>query len=231
MNCSKTVSGSTFDSFSKKSFLRNWTLRAAVFAGLAFLSPILSFATPTPPSPDLTTENAPDIPATSEEIDRAKQIEITTPPPVRLRTDRSRNYFYHYRQALSFHGGLSSNIESFNSASSTMGFQYRFSLTQGNRVEVGADLLTSGTGLIHASRFHFLDDDRFRFFYKYGLEVRVIPSEELVTFLKLVNWRARLASGFEWNTWDSIGLRLDLEAHIGTSDRTLVAIAGLAYSF
>ncbi len=202
---------------------------------IAFLILMLFVATThastPPPSPDLTVEQKTDAPPTPEEIGRANQIEITTPPPVRLKVDRSHDYFYHYRQALSFHGGIGANLSDIANPSSTIGFQYRFSFPENGRSEAGADLLASGTGLIHASRFHFLDDARFRFFYKYGLEVRVVPSEELVTLLKLANWRARLAGGFEWNTWGSIGLRMDLEAHIGTSDRTLTALAGLAYSF
>ena len=212
--------------------LKKCLISLAFASGLATATcPGLAGASTPPPAPDLTTELKAEEPATAEELKRAQQVEITTPPPARLRMDHTQDYFYHYRQALSFHGGVSSNLADPANLSSTVGFQYRFSYPQQNRAEVGADLLTSGTGLIHASRFHFLDDSRFRFFYKYGLEIRVVPSEELVTFLKLVNWRARLAGGFEWNTWGSVGIRLAFEAHIGTTERTLTALGGLAYSF
>lgn len=187
-------------------------------------------ATP-PPAPDLTLEKTADPPATPEEIQRAHEVEITEPPPTRLRVDTSREYFYKYRQALSFHGGLTSEIRDIASPASTIGFQYRFQFPENGRSEIGADLLTSGNGLIHASRFFFLDDSRFRLFYKYGLEVRVVPSEELVTFLKLANWRVRMAAGFEWNTWQAIGIRMDLEAHVGVNEQFISALLGAAYSF
>lgn len=187
-------------------------------------------ATP-PPAPDLTFKRTEDPPATPEEIQRAHDVKITEPPPNRVRVDTSRDYFYKYRQALSLHGGLISEVRDIASPTSAIGFQYRFQFPENGRSEIGADLVTSGNGLVHASKFYFLEDSRFRFFYKYGLEVRVVPSEELVTFLKLANWRVRLASGFEWNTWQAIGIRLDLEAHVGVNEQFISTLLGAAYSF
>lgn len=200
-------------------------LATAVFIS----SPAL--AVTSPPALDLSENEEPSTAATPEEINRSHQVELTQPPPVRISTQESDDYYYHYRQALSLHGGLSANISDFQNPQSIIGFQYRFAYPENGRSEVGADLLTSGSGLLHASRFFFSEDGRFRFFYKYGVELRVIPSEELVTFLKLVNWRARIAGGLEWNAWNSVGLRLDLEAHIGTSERFLTLLTGFAYSY
>jgi hypothetical protein len=186
----------------------------------------------TPPTEaDLTTTSDSDPPPTSDQIQRSKEIEITVPPPIKLKVDRNEAYFYRYRQALSFHGGLSGDVRQIQSLASTIGFQYRFEFPENGRSEIGADLLTSGTGLLHASRFYFFDDSRTRLFVKYGMEIRIVPSEELVTFLKLENWRTRFAAGLEWNAWQAFAIRLDLEVHLGVHEQKVSALTGLSYSF
>lgn len=187
-------------------------------------------AATTPPTPDFNTpkENLP--PATAEEIDRARQVQITEPPPLKIHV-QERDYFYPYRQALTVRGGALIDSNQTNTLGSNMGFLYRFPFDNSQRIEVGADLLNEGVGVLHASRFFFTDDDRFRWLYKYGIGIRVVPSQQLVTFLKLANWQARAGGGFDWTISNPYSLRVDVEAAISSEKISAIASFGLAYGW
>jgi hypothetical protein len=186
-------------------------------------------ATP-PPSPDLTEPTDKSPPATAEEIDRARQVELTE-PPARKETIRESDYFYQYRQTLMVRGGVLMDFNQTDTLGSDFGFQYRFPFRNSQRIEVGADLLNEGAGILHAARFHSLDDSRMRWFYKYGLGIRVVPSQQLVTFLKLGNWQARISGGLEWTIEDPFSLRFDIEGTISSEKLTAISTIGVTYGW
>jgi len=204
---------------------RWWTLLSVVL----LLSSQVFAATP-PPSPDLTESEDISPPATAEELDRARQVQLTPPPAIR-KTVREVDYFYRYRQSLLIRGGALIDFNQTNTLGSNLGFQYRFPFNNSKRIELGADLLNEGAGVLHASRFHFFDDSRRRWFYKYGAGIRVVPSQQLVTFLKLANWQARLGGGIEWTVADPYSIRFDLECAASTEKLTTISTIGAAYSW
>lgn len=193
------------------------------------LSSQASAATP-PTSPDLDDHHDRSPPATAEELDRARQVQLT-PPPVKKESAREDDYFYRYRQSLMFRGGALVDSNQTNMLGSNIGFQYRFPFDISRRFEIGADLLNEGAGVLHASQFQFSDDSRLRWFSKYGVGIRVIPSQQLVTFLKLANWQARLGGGSEWTVIDPFSLRLEVEGAISTEKLTVIATVGFAYGW
>lgn len=190
----------------------------------------VSVAATPPPSPDLTESTDKSPPATPEEIDRARQVELTEPPPIQ-ETARESDYFYQYRQGLLVRGGLLLDFNQADTLGSDFGFQYRFPFRNSQRLEIGADLLNEGVGILHAARFHFLDDSRMRWFYKYGLGIRIVPAQQLVTFLKLANWQARIGGGLEWTIEDPFSIRLDLESTFSTEKLTAISTIGVTYGW
>jgi hypothetical protein len=194
------------------------------------LATSVSLAATPPPSPDLTEPKDNSLPATAEEIDRARQVELTEPPP-RKQTLLESDYFYHYRQALLVRGGVVMDLNKADTLGSDFGFQYRFPFKNSQRIEIGADLLNEGAGVLHAARFHFLDDSRMRWFYKYGLGIRVVPAQQLVTFLKLANWQGRIGGGLEWTIEDPFSIRFDLESTISTEKLTAISTIGVTYGW
>lgn len=190
----------------------------------------VSVAATPPPSPDLTEPADKSPPATPEEIDRARQVELTEPPPIQ-ETARESDYFYQYRQGLLVRGGLLLDFNQADTLGSDFGFQYRFPFRNSQRLEIGADLLNEGAGILHAARFHFLDDSRMRWFYKYGLGIRIVPAQQLVTFLKLANWQARIGGGLEWTIEDPFSIRIDLESTFSTEKLTAISTIGVTYGW
>ncbi len=183
-----------------------------------------------PPVLDLSEPEEQSVPASPEEIERANQVEITTPPPLPQQA-REQDYFYRYRQALTVRGGALIELNNVETLGSNFGFQYRFPFASSQRVEIGADLLNEGAGVLHASRFHFSDDSRMRWFHKYGIGIRIVPAQQLVTFLKLANWQARLGGGLEWTIADPFSFRMDLEATLSTEKLAALATVGAAYGW
>lgn len=214
---------------------RNWiappTLLKLILLKLIFLTlTSATMAATPPPSPDLTEPTDISPPATAEEIERARQVELTE-PPARQETVRESDYFYQYRQTLMVRGGVLMDFNQTDTLGSNFGFQYRFPFRNSQRIEVGADLLNEGAGILHAARFHSLDDSRMRWFYKYGLGIRVVPAQQLVTFLKLANWQARIGGGLEWTIEDPFSIRFDIEGTISSEKLTAISTLGVTYGW
>ena len=207
-------------------FARRWWIAFSI--GLLVSS--YALAAKPPPSPDLTEPEDKSPPATAEELDRARQVQLTPAPPM-TESVREADYFYRYRQSLLVRGGALVDFNQTSTLGSNIGFQYRFPFENSQRIEVGADLLNEGAGVLHAARFHFADDSRRRWFYKYGAGIRVVPSQQLVTFLKLANWQVRLGGGMEWTLADPFSVRLDLEGAISTEKLTAISTIGFAYGW
>lgn len=197
-------------------------------AGLLLSAQVL--AATEPPSPDLTEPEDRSPPATAEELERARQVQLT-PAPSRVESIREADYFFRYRQSLLVRGGAQIDFTRSNSLGSNLGFQYRFPFKNSQRFEIGADLQNEGVGVLHASRFHFSDDSRRRWFYKYGAGIRIVPAQQLVTFLKLANWQARLGGGIEWTIADPFSFRIDLEGALSIEKLTAVSTIGIAYAW
>lgn len=194
------------------------------------LNPSTSIAATAPPSPDLNEPDDNSPPATADEVDRARQVTLTQPPPIK-KTERESDYFYRYRQALTVRGGVIMDLNNLGTLGSNLGFQYRFPFHHSQRIEIGADLMNEGAGVLHAARFHFFDDSRLRWFYKYGLGIRVVPAQQLVAFLKLANWQVRLGGGIEWTLQDPFSLRFDLETTVSSEKLTTISTVGAAYAW
>lgn len=178
-------------------------------------SPALDFENPSPPPPEATE---------SDDVAKKAAIDITEPPPPTFERSEA-EYFYPYRHALSFRGGAV--IDSGNGQAGPiglMGVQYLFPISNPLRqIEIGADLLSSSNGSIHAAQRFIHSRARLRPYSKMGLGIKIVPSEQLTTFLKYQNFQIRGATGIERLVYKTTSLRAELELVAGT-----VGIQGIA---
>ena len=174
---------------------------------------------------ELDTKKGPGSQATPEEIDRARAVHASPAPPIRLQTTQDVEYFYRYRKAFAVRGGTSDARD----PGPLFGFLYLFSNENLKSFEAGADLIRNGNGVLHVSIFNLSGRDRFRWFHKYGVGLRIVAEDRLATFLRLKHWTLRAGGGFEFSLQDRVALRADLEA-LGSVER-LDAQGSLGLSF
>lgn len=198
---------------------------------MLFAGATTAFAAKSPVAPDLSDVKNTEVPATQEELDRAKIVHITEAPPVPPRPAEASDYYYKFHNSVSLRAGAQLKLNDLGNPGVTLGLLYAYPLADLRGVEAGADLNSDATGTLHFSRREMVGNEKFRWFHKYGLGVRVVGSDQLVTFLRLRNWELRGGGGFEWTTFDPMSFRLDLESMLSTENIKFLATIGVAFAF
>ena len=183
---------------------------------------------------------APDLDDPPEEVTRPHQeqemrkgINIADPPPAPyIHPDRA-EYFYRYRHALTFDTGLTyDTVDSSNAGPlARFGTQFLFSTAERRKYEVGADLLSDGSGSISGARRFIYGEGRFRPYTKAGFAVRIVPADQLTTVLKYENYQIRGAVGFEQLTNGSMSFRLEFELMASSRSQAASLTVGTDYAW
>lgn len=176
---------------------------------------------------ELDTKEDSSSQATPEEVERARTVHASPAPPVHFDSTRDAEYFYRYRNALTIRGGM----EEARDPGPLLGFLYLFSTKNLRSFEAGADLIRDSNGVLHFSVFNLSGRDRFRWFHKYGLGIRVVAEDRLATFLRLKHWTLRAGGGFEYSLQDRMALRFDLEALASTQKLDAQGSVGLSFAW
>lgn len=201
-----------------------------------FLMIILCVHTPsakaakTQPSPDLSEKEQVETKPTPEELERAKLVHITpTDKAFHRKTDvEEAEYFYRFRHVITARAGVEESFTDIQNPGPAFGFLYRFPTRDLRGVEAGADISRDGNGTLHFASFDTSGFEKFRWFYKFGGGIRIIASDQLVTFLRIRNWQARLSGGFEFTISDPISLRFDADSIWATDGIKILATLGIA---
>ncbi len=164
---------------------------------------------------------------THEEAERAQTVFATPAPPLTAANAQDVDYFFRYRNALTIRGGL----EDVESPGPVLGVLLLYSTQMLRSFEAGADLTRDGNGTLHFAIRHLLGREKVRWFYKYGAGIRIVASDQLVTFLRLKNWQLRVGGGFEWTLSDPLALRIDLEGIAGSEKLNALGTIGLAFAW
>jgi hypothetical protein len=168
-----------------------------------------------------------------EEVQRANQVRLREADPL-SKVSTANDYFFRYRRAITLRAGSFHRLNNLPEPGGLISVLYWFPLKDLRGVELGADLVVHDqqeSGTIHFASRHVYGNDRFRGFYKFGGGIRIVPDEQLVTFLKLANWQMRLGTGFEYAVLDPVSIRLDVESAVSTQFISLMATLGLAFAF
>ena len=193
-----------------------------------------SLAAISTPSPDIHAPSLEDESASGSKDEAIKQtLDIAQPPPPRptVPFEDREDFFYPFRKALTVRGGFIAATKEIDAKNtySIIGIQYLFPTRKLLSIEVGADLLSDGKGVLHGARRWEFSRGRTRPYFKGGAGVQVIPKEQLVTFLKLSNYQLRGAAGFEYSINTTQSARFEFELTAGT--HVMQAIASFGYVF
>jgi hypothetical protein len=186
------------------------------------------------PNPDFTEPSSSEDETRQEDLDRLRSLDIAKPPPAPPGERVPLEYFHRYRQGLTLR--LGSIYDTDPAKGSSPGFlggaQYVFASANLLRnYEAGFDLLSDGTGVMHAAfRFPY-SRTSFRPYTKAGAGIRLVPEDRLITFLRYQNYQIRGAAGFEWTIDDPVSIRLEAEAAIGMEQIQASVNMGAVFSF
>jgi hypothetical protein len=196
----------------------------------------VSIAAPSPTSPSLDeTDTSVQDDKASADQELKSQTVIVTPPPAGPNTRPAENeYFHPYRQALSARlGQVMSSFEGIDDAKSKSwvvgGLQYLFTTRANRFYEAGADLNSEGSGTLHLQRRWIFSRAKFRPYTKAGGGVIIIPSEGLVSFLRMQNWQLRGAGGAEQLVWRKLSVRAEIEATLSQNGYWLIGSIGFVW--
>lgn len=189
-----------------------------------------AWAIKTAPSPDETPAEKKESQASSEELARAKQVNLTPAPPVSERVI-AEEYFYSHRHAVSFLGGMTVATNDFANMDSVLSLVYWFPLRNLTGAEAGADLASDGTGILQLAARQTFGQGRFRRFIRIGGGVRIQPSDQLVTFIRRKNWQGRIGAGIEYVVSDPFSFRIGADGIATTENTAVAATAGLTWAW
>lgn len=216
--------------------MTNINIRRVAIAGLLILAassfqPSIAFAAKTPTAPDLSEQKQPDAPPTVDELERAKSVNVTPAPPLPPETADPDAYYHKYRQSLSLRAGPEWSFNNIQAPGLSLGILYAFPSKDRRGIEAGADLNPEGSGTLHIARRELVGNEKFRPFYKYGIGVQIIGSDQLVTFLRLKNWQLRGSGGFEWTTSETTSFRCEIEPILSTEKLKVIVAIGAVFAF
>lgn len=177
-----------------------------------------------PPPKDSTEKSA------NDEAIR-QTIDIAKPPPLPPRHREDAEYFYPYRKAITVHAGPVFKTDNTDQVYSTLGVLYLFPFRKLQSLESGAELLSDGTGALHLAKRFILSRSSFRPYWKIGAGVRVVPSEQLTTFIQSRNYEIRGAGGFEFLLSGSHSIRVEAETNWSTIGSQLIATLGYVWAW
>ncbi|MBL7689084.1 MAG: hypothetical protein JNJ49_13705 [Bdellovibrionaceae bacterium] len=200
---------------------------------LTATAPKLAHAAKTSPSPEdsLDTPKPATVPST-EELERAGQVEMSVAPAeVGNKPQNPQAYYFRYRQSITVRGGIEQRFNDIGSPGSILSILYWFPRKDLRGIEGGADLQSDGSGTIHIASRNVVGKGRWRGFHKLGGGVRIVPSDQMVTFLRLKNWQLRMSGGVEYSISDPYTLRLDLDGTVSTERMAALLTFGVAWNW
>jgi len=199
---------------------------------LTATTPIIASAAKTSPSPEdsLDAPEATTVPS-PDEIERAGQVEMSEPQSEGSKPQNTQAYYFRYRQSITVRGGIEEKFNDIGSPGSILSVLYWFPRKDLRGIEGGADLQSDGSGTIHIASRNVIGKGRWRGFHKLGGGVRIVPSDQMVTFLRLKNWQLRMSGGVEYSISDPYTLRLDLDGTASIERLAALLTLGVAWNW
>jgi hypothetical protein len=197
----------------------------------SWLTPSLSFAAKTPPSPDFDDSKGDAKKVEVKADDRTRDlIDISpAPPPKPMGAAQRREYFYPYRRAMTLRAGeIRSSVERNGTKTPKMaGIQVLYTTLEQESYEAAADLLSDGSGVLQFGPRYIFARGEFRPYASIGARILVNPADGLALFANFANFQAAGAAGAEYLVHATQSIRFQGEFALGT--RTMHLIANLGY--
>lgn len=181
-------------------------------------------------SPDSVNSNS----SPTQTYDKIKENQLTIANPPNLKTNNDfTNEIYTYTQSLSTRIGFLYDIKSNDPFSyAILGATYMFPQNKSPQHEIGADIITNGKGFLHwGKKFIHKERSFFRYYYKYGLNHYLVPSDGLASFVNYKNYLLLLNAGLESVISLPTSYRLDATLSVGTNYIFLSLYLGLTWGW
>jgi hypothetical protein len=201
----------------------------------ALLLPNVAHTAVDNPVVDVTDSAATDAPE-EKPIDRGMRdsIDITQPPPAKATVLRDRPYFYRYRHGVFAYAGMLADSQASADGSAALGLfgaSWSFPTEELKIYEFGVDFLSDVTANAHFARRFDFSRSRLRPFATLGAGVRVVPSDQLVTFLRFQNYQLRASAGIEDTIWDPLNIRTEIQTSVSGHSVQAGLILGLNWGY
>lgn len=175
-------------------------------------------------------ESAPIAPSPPIDVNA---LDLAIPAQSTQQKVKSKDAFFYDRSIFWASGGVSLSSGASNpSLATALSFARR--IHPHRRIEFGTGLQLEVQGLEPALVFNSVHLDRptgFKWYTRYGVQVRVRPEDRMVFFLRAKNWQVEIGRGAEFSVSNQWAFRLEPYATLGV-DRIGVAVAGaLGYAW
>lgn len=138
--------------------------------------------------------------------------------------------FYGYRQAFTFGGAGTINIDT--EINTNYHFFYLLPSEKNWHWEVGAELFSAGPGSFNFGyRSFWRKFSRFRPYYKGSIALKTEGDDGIAESLQLDNYRLRAALGFENVFLEPLSYRLEIEGSVGKSEFLVLLRAGISWAW
>ena len=163
-------------------------------------------------------------------------MSITEPPPLKTSSIEKKTVeiFYPYQSSLSPRLGMGSDSQLFPSYTFyyLLGVHYMLPNQNGRHWEVGVDAINNGTGrLTLGKKFVSNHNGASRPYFKVAAGVKLDPSEQFNTILKLDFYQLRVATGFEYFLAHPISARVDFEGFVTTKSSGIQVVMGYSWAW
>jgi len=237
-------SGQTLMKFktSRNSLLSICLLLSIVITALN--APRPAYAAQSPLGPELNenknplTDPAPAPPTIDKDaVDRQnlEPIDIAMPPPQTPNQARqeSYDYSYNFRRELSARAGEVKSTVTTNGTStpSVVGLEISYETEHSGTYEIGADLISDGTGDLELTRNFTYGEGVLRPYARVGLNLGVDPQDQLAILVGFTILRLLGALGFALSVGQQTSVKFDFSAAFSTSSLVLTASAGLVWAW
>ncbi|HVK62212.1 MAG TPA: hypothetical protein VM432_11705, partial [Bdellovibrionales bacterium] len=149
-------------------------------------------------------------------VDPAKQEAVDIAPAPKAKPNQSKpDFFYRYRNGISPLLGFAFDTKANDDGSGTvtiLGIRYLFASETLSAYELGAELLSNGSGTVHAGKRWDSSRSRFRPYTTAGLGMRIVPKDQVATVLRKEHVQLRGGAGFEYLSLDPISTRVEFGA-------------------
>jgi hypothetical protein len=197
------------------------------------LIPVLVFAAPEDPAPNLDQNPTP-VTETGD-LYKLKPVDVSQPGPQKTKNVRAeKEYLYPYQSSMGPRLGVSLSNKSIEIEEFVylVGFYYMFPSISSQHIEAGADLLSNRVGRVNgAYKWIFNGSEKFRPFTKAGLSLLLESEKGLGNVIDYHQYSARIGGGVEDLLQDPASLRWDLEFTVGFQEVGVNLVFGYSWGW
>lgn len=173
-----------------------------------------------------------------QSIEEENLVIVEPRNPLPSQPKKRADIYYPFHQSMSPHLGIAfmtnSDDEDDDSSSLslnyTLGIKYMLPRYMSPHIEIDADLLSNGRGIVSGTlRWILFERSSFRPFYKVGIANYVDAKDAFGTFFDYKQYLVKLSGGFEDYFKSPLSIRCELDLYVGVED--IIVLGTIGYSW